>query len=170
MTNVLGRLKRLSGQVNDNYFTTRTILTDEFVSSWNSKREELIDNYKKLDNDSERKEWLRSFFMDVIRLLKLSEDNNSLQIDTLSELIKLVYNATPSFKQTIGEVFAAVVNTYCPKSVIDKVLRLITLTPILRTEVYKYSWLSTKLMTNDQKILTKHLLKKKIGMKSKNIT
>lgn len=160
MTNVLGRLKRLSGQVNDNYFTTRTILTDDFVSSWNSKSEELIDNYKKLDNDSERKEWLRSFFMDVIRLLKLSEDNNSLQIDTLSELIKLVYNATPSFKQTIGEVFAAVVNTYCPKSVVDKVLRLITLTPILRTEVYKYSWLSTKLMTNDQKILTKHLLKK----------
>ncbi|KAL3232455.1 hypothetical protein RNJ44_04371 [Nakaseomyces bracarensis] len=154
----LEQLKKVTLQVKSS-LRTREYLTDEFVAQWDDKVHALVSNYVDLSSDQERETWLRVLFTDVVILLS-SIDTLNVSVEKLSLLVQDVNNATPSLEGTIGKMFVAVTSSNLVKDPNEKILDFIRATPCLHNEVYKYSWLAARLMTRQQKVLLKHVLKK----------
>lgn len=154
---MLERLKRLSLQVKHNCFSSREHLTDEFVSQWDNNVAGLVQQYVDLSSDQERETWLRTTFTDVAKLAVVE----TVTVNKLSLLVRDIFKATPiAMSQSVGKMFVAVISSNLVKDPQERVLELIRLTPELHREVFKYSWLASKLMSREQKVLLKHVLKK----------
>lgn len=144
------------------------LFTKDFIDNWSVKTEELVNQYNAIQDIDEKKSWLNLLFAEFFQLLYQPELPKNI---TISSLAKFIDDLTFSSKdQTIiGQMFVAASNSFSKED--DKKLTLLTKgINSIQEELFKFSWVSSKLMIKEQTSLQRHLLKKsKYELKKYNL-
>ena len=146
-----------------------TILSQDYLNNGTSGWNELLSDLQTIDDDSERSQWLRTFFVELLQTLFSKSTDPSvplLPIDNvatfINDLTKIPSTHTHlSMTSIVGKSFIAAVSCVPEvKSDDAKLIELATKSSRIHSEIFKFSWLSSKLSTKPQTQLLRHLLKK----------
>lgn len=120
----------------------------------------VVPEFSELSTVNRRASWLKSLFVDICHLYLTPTATRDLSM--VAKLINGLYDKTydDDIEALIGRMFAATIITL--QSVIDetRTIELIRLTSKLLPEIFKFSWIATRLMNSEQNTLLRHRLKK----------
>ncbi|KAG0669933.1 THO complex subunit 2 [Maudiozyma exigua] len=146
-----------------------TIFTQDYLNTATNDWSDLISQLRGIDDDTERSQWLRTFFIELFQTLFTKATNPSvpvLPIDKvaifINDLTKIPSTRTHlSMTSIVGKCFVAAISSV-PESKNDetKLIELAAKATRIHSEIFKFSWLSSKLSTRPQTQLLRHLLKK----------
>ncbi|SMN18382.1 similar to Saccharomyces cerevisiae YNL139C THO2 Subunit of the THO complex [Maudiozyma saulgeensis] len=143
-----------------------TILTGEYITGDEKQWDNLIDDLKRIEDDSDREQWLRTFFIELFQILFAATSTLTLSIKTIALFINDLTKILPtrshlSMSSMVGKSFIAAMSCV-PEAATheDMLIELVTKTTRIHSEVFKFSWLSSKLTNRAQTQLLRHLLKK----------
>ncbi|CCF60294.1 hypothetical protein KAFR_0J02300 [Kazachstania africana CBS 2517] len=161
---LISRINQLaSGQ--DLIQVEQKLFDQDSIANWDAHVKKLCDEFKEFTNNSERAQWLKSLFIELFQL-------SSIKVERIADLIeKLSQVQSTDSSAIVGKMFIATTHVL-PKILSDEkdLIDLIKLTPSIHDEIFKFSWLSSKLTTRGQTQLLKHLLKKsKYELKKYNL-
>ncbi|CCE64641.1 hypothetical protein TPHA_0I01340 [Tetrapisispora phaffii CBS 4417] len=154
---------------NISFEQSRNIFSEAFINDWSSKSLELISQYLEVTDVDEKHDWLRNFFIELFQILYLPNLPNNVTIQLLAQLINELVQKSNDSSELIGMAFVSASSTYS-KEDDNRLLLLAKEIPVLYDELFKFSPISSKLMTKDQMVLMRHLLKKtKFELKKYNL-
>ncbi|EDO18575.1 hypothetical protein Kpol_1048p5 [Vanderwaltozyma polyspora DSM 70294] len=146
----------------------RTFFTTEVIDNWETKHEELCNQYLGFDGVEEKSRWLKSIFVECFRLYYQENEDHFLTAEQISKFVTRLVEVSKDSGR-IGKMFIASSSTSNDEEV-SKLISLMKLISSIEEEMYKYSWVSGKIMVKDQKSILKHRLKKyKYEVKKHNL-
>ena len=169
-------------------FKTR-YFTQQISSEWLRQLiPTLCNEFKTIESDSDREQWLKGMFMELLQSVygyphtdvQQQKQQGEEELDSIYRDIGILINeltktpATQSKTLTtsiVGKVFIAVAASIPTlqrdNSILLPIMRSATL---IHPEVYRFSWISAKLLSRQETQLLKHLLKKsKYELKKYNL-
>lgn len=136
-----------------------TIFTQDYLNTATNDWSDLISQLRGIDDDTERSQWLRTFFIELFQTLFTKATNPSvpvLPIDKvaifINDLTKIPSTRTHlSMTSIVGKCFVAAISSV-PESKNDetKLIELAAKATRIHSEIFKFSWLSSKLSTRPQ--------------------
>ncbi|CAI4035972.1 hypothetical protein SMKI_14G1830 [Saccharomyces mikatae IFO 1815] len=169
---VLSKLNTLSQKViSADSLNEAIFLTKETVQNWPERSRALCSDFIALESNDEKEEWLRDLFIEVFDFINKGDDNSPLKLSDISLFIEGLVNYNKQVDQAsmIGKMFIAVSSTI-PNVSDSNTISLCKLIPSLHEELFKFGWMSSKLLNREQTALLRHLLKKsKYELKKYNL-
>lgn len=169
MAETVSILDRLNTLAKKTPVNNRSIFTKDVVNHWDSSNRVLYSQFQALESDEEREKWLKRFFIELFQILlqENTPERNNFPIVAIATFINDISKLTPTAskiptKSLMGKMFIAA-SLVVPSLTIDRSDDLLTLTkaiPNIHEEVFKFSWISTKLTIKPQTTLLRHLMKK----------
>ncbi|CAI4049833.1 hypothetical protein SKDZ_14G1840 [Saccharomyces kudriavzevii ZP591] len=148
-----------------------TILTEEAVQNWPQRSRTLCSEFFALESNDEKEDWLRIVFIELFEFINKGEENSILKLSDIALFIEELVNNDRQAPQAsiVGKMFIAVSSTV-PNIDDTNTISLCRLIPSLHEELFKFSWVSSKLLNKEQTTLLRHLLKKsKYELKKYNL-
>lgn len=145
------------------------IFNTEFFANRDDSLKRLLDDFAAIENDAERAHWLKSMFNEMFQTIFVRAKNNTelvISLDDISNFINDLTKIRPtqsnmSTSSIVGKMFIATSNTI--PEILQNEKDLIAIAnhaTRIHSELFKFSWLSSKLSTRPQIQLLRHLLKK----------
>ena len=146
-----------------------TILTPDYLRSATTGWNNLISDLETIDDDTERSQWLRTFFIELFQTLFTKTTDPSMPVLPIDKIANFINDLTKiasthtrlSMISIVGKSFIAAISCV-PEAKNDdaRLIELATKSSRIHSEIFKFSWLSSKLSTRPQTQLLRHLLKK----------
>lgn len=163
-------------------FKDITFFNRDAIDNWSLKIESLYNDLKQLDHDDDIFRWFKDLLIEIFTML-VHENFRDLCISAsgFAQLLNKLFTICDARTiQAVGKLYISV-SSAMPQFINNPLneTRLIELTEALEPihmEIFKFSWLSTKLSERKQTILLRHLLKKskyelqKFNLLSENAT
>lgn len=157
-------------------FTGLTVFNKDSLAHWDKKMDSLSDEFKLIGSINDKFIWLKKLFHDMFAILfhdKFVELEIGLQ-DLANLLIRLIELDPIKNTSIIGKLFIASSNSLANVAGNGKnETRLVDLAQLVKPiygELFKFSWISTKLTERNSVLYLRHLLKKsKYELKKSNL-
>lgn len=142
----------------------RQFFDEESLNNWPSKAGDYSSQFKATENNEEKEKWLKDLFIELFELFQKPELPAKLTLQQISSFIDDISSSTGIISSQelcslVGKMFIAVSNQFADGDD-SKVIALARINNLLSKEIYKFSRVSSKLMTSEQTILLRHLLKR----------
>lgn len=138
---------------------------EDALSNWSTKTRDYVTEFKAIESCKEKENWVRGLFIDLFEMFQDPDFPGALTMAQISTFIDDISNGTGTnissheLSSIVGKMFIAVSNQY--SNVDDtKIASLAKINGLLSREIYKFSRVSSKLMTGEQTTLLRHLLKR----------
>ncbi|EJS42009.1 rlr1p [Saccharomyces arboricola H-6] len=148
-----------------------TILTEETIRNWSERSGALCSEFTALESNDEKEDWLRTLFIELFDFINKGDENSPLKLSDIALFIEELVGCDRQVPQAsiVGKMFIAVSSTI-PNINDSNTISLCKLVPSLHDELFKFSWISSKLLNKEQTTLLRHLLKKsKYELKKYNL-
>lgn len=159
---LLSRLDALSRQViSPASLNQATILTEETITNWSERSRALCSDFIALESNDEKEDWLKILFIELFDFINKDDEGSPLKLSDIALFIEELVNCDRQGSQAslVGKMFIAVSSTV-PNTKDTNIISLCKLIPSLHEELFKFSWISSKLLNKEQTTLLRHLLKK----------
>lgn len=165
------RLNRLSlRRKNDSFsfdiFHNSTFFNTDSIDNWDLKIDSLCNDFKQLQGYDERSKWFKKLLMEIFAIITHEKFRDlPINVSNIAQLLnKLCSNCDVTMVKTVGKLFisvSSVLPQFFNNPVNETILvELTELVEPIHMEIFKFSWLSSKLSERKQTILLRHLLKK----------
>lgn len=148
-----------------------SILTEEVIRNWPERSKTLCSDFTALESNDEKEDWLRTLFIELFDFINKNDENSPLKLSDVASFTNELVNHERQVSQAsiVGKMFIAVSSTV-PNINDLTTISLCKLIPSLHEELFKFSWISSKLLNKEQTTLLRHLLKKsKYELKKYNL-
>lgn len=175
-------LRRKNDSLAFDIFQNSTFFNRDSIDNWTLKIDSLCNDLRKLQDYDEKSKWFKSLLMEIFTIITHENFRDlPINVSDIAQLLnKLCSYCDLSMIKTVGKLFISVSSVF-PQFVNNPVNEtiLVELTELMEPihmEIFKFSWLSSKLSERKQTILLRHLLKKskyelhKFNLLSENAT
>ncbi|CAI1679434.1 hypothetical protein SEUBUCD646_0N01820 [Saccharomyces eubayanus] len=159
---LLSRLDALSRQViSPGLLNQATILTEETITNWPERSKALCSDFIALESNDEKEHWLKILFIELFDFINQGDEGSPLRLSDIALFIEELVNGDRKGSQAslVGKMLIAV-SSSVPNIKDTNTISLCKLIPSLHEELFKFSWISSKLLNKEQTTLLRHLLKK----------
>ncbi|CCD25621.1 Tho2p NDAI_0F03030 [Naumovozyma dairenensis CBS 421] len=173
-TDPVSFITRLNTLAKDHFNSSNSLLpvTETFatnnIQNWETTHADLCSKFSNLQTDDEKEDWLKKFFQELFEIILQNITNKvTLPLQKIAKTInELCLTKSPgsrtNYSSMVGKLFIAVsssIPTISNTGTTDLLILLKSI-PMIQDEIFKFSWLSSKLISKNQTALLRHLLKK----------
>lgn len=159
-------LRRKNDSFSFDIFHNSTFFNRDSIDNWTSKIDSLCDDLKQLKDYDERSKWFKRLLIEIFTIITHENFRDlPINVSNIAELLnKLCSNCDADMIQTVGKLFISVSSVF-PQFVNNPgnetiLVELTESVEPIHMEIFKFSWLSSKLSERKQTVLLRHLLKK----------